>query len=82
MLSLTTLISMFVSISAVSLVVVVTYYVRPSRGRHADPRGAAITVATLYAQQRRSRLVNQSPAIYRWYPTASTTSAPPSRRAA
>lgn len=42
--------SAFVAVAVVTLAIAVTYYLRPSRGEHANPRGAAITAATLLAQ--------------------------------
>jgi hypothetical protein len=43
-------ISAFLAVALVTLAVAITYYMRPSRGEHANPRGAATTVATLRAQ--------------------------------
>jgi hypothetical protein len=46
------LVSALVVVAAVTLAVIVTYYLRPSRGEHANPRGAATTVATLLAYEK------------------------------
>lgn len=43
-------VSAFVAVAVVMLAVAVTYYLRPSRGVHANPHGAAITVAMLRAK--------------------------------
>lgn len=44
--------SVLVLLSVVGLAVTLAYYLRPSRGQHADPRGAATTVAALCAEYR------------------------------
>lgn len=44
--------SVVVLLSLVGLAVTLAYYLRPSRGQHADPRGAATTVAALCADHR------------------------------
>lgn len=44
--------SVLVLLSVVGLAVTLAYYLRPSRGQHADPRGAATTVAALCAEHR------------------------------
>lgn len=51
MLSLFGPVSAFVAVAVVTFAVAVTYYLRPSRGEHANPRGAATTVATLRAER-------------------------------
>ncbi|MGH3863423.1 hypothetical protein [Actinokineospora sp.] len=42
--------SVLALLSVVGLGVTLAYYLRPSRGQHADPRGAATTVAALCAE--------------------------------
>jgi hypothetical protein len=53
-LNLLGLVSALVAVVVVTLAVVVTYYLRPSHGEHANPRGAATTVATLCAQHKQA----------------------------
>lgn len=48
----------FVALVCVTLFVSAIYYLRPSRGAHANPRGAAVSVAWLLAEQNRYRHQN------------------------
>ena len=47
MLNLPAVLSALVGVAVITAVVVATYYLRPSRGEHANPEGAAVTVASL-----------------------------------
>lgn len=53
-------VSAFVAVAVVTLAVAVTYYLRPSRGEHANPHGAATTVATLRAEHERAEPCSRS----------------------